>query len=120
MTDAVELQLPPSPSAPGEIRGWVDDRLAPVVSAGAAGALKLVLTELVTNAIVHGDGVITVRARVVEDAVRVEVIDAGSRSVPSIREAGDDGGWGLQIVEALSRRWGVHEGSTHVWADLPR
>jgi hypothetical protein len=40
--------------------------------------------------------------------------------VPAIRDAGDDGGWGLQIVQALSRRWGVYDGSTQVWAELRR
>jgi two-component sensor histidine kinase len=120
MTETVELSLPPSPTAPGVIRGWVDDRVAPAVSDSATTALKLVLTELVTNAIVHGAGEVTVRARVDADALFVEVIDKGTRSVPAIRDAGDDGGWGLQIVQALSRRWGVYDGSTQVWAELPR
>jgi anti-sigma regulatory factor (Ser/Thr protein kinase) len=120
MTDALQLQLLPNPAAPGAVRDWVDERVAPAVSDGAATALKLMLTELVTNAIVHGDGEVTVRAHVAGDSVQVEVIDAGRRSVPAIREGGDDGGWGLQIVAALASRWGVYEGSTHVWAELPR
>jgi anti-sigma regulatory factor (Ser/Thr protein kinase) len=120
MTDAVELQLPPSPKAPGAVRDWVDARVAPAVSDSAVTALKLMLSELVTNAIVHGDGDITVRARVADDAVQVEVIDAGRRSVPTIRDGSDDGGWGLQIVAALASRWGVYDGPTHVWAELPR
>jgi hypothetical protein len=28
------------------------------------------------------------------------------------------GGWGLHLVETLSRRWGVREGSTHLWFEL--
>jgi len=30
----------------------------------------------------------------------------------------DVGGWGLHLVESLSDRWGVHDGSTHVWFEL--
>jgi hypothetical protein len=30
------------------------------------------------------------------------------------------GGWGLSIVDALASRWGVHEGTTHVWFELER
>ena len=28
------------------------------------------------------------------------------------------GGRGLMIVESLSSRWGVYEGTTHVWFEL--
>jgi hypothetical protein len=39
---------------------------------------------------------------------------------PSLaRQMVDEGGWGLHMVETLSRRWGVREGSTHVWFELP-
>jgi hypothetical protein len=34
------------------------------------------------------------------------------------KPATDAGGWGLHLVETLSRRWGVREGSTHVWFEL--
>jgi len=30
------------------------------------------------------------------------------------------GGWGLEIVEDVASRWGVHEGTTHVWFELER
>ena len=30
------------------------------------------------------------------------------------------GGWGLHLVQTLSDRWGVHEGSTHVWFEIRR
>jgi hypothetical protein len=34
------------------------------------------------------------------------------------RPATDVGGWGLHLVQTLSERWGVHEGSTHVWFEI--
>ncbi len=32
----------------------------------------------------------------------------------------EPGGWGLHLVEALTDRWGVYEGSTHVWFEIER
>lgn len=120
MTASVELLLPPWGPGAAVVRRSIEDRLAPHVSAEAAADRKLVATELVTNAIVHGEGQITVRLQVIEDAVRVEVIDGGTRSGPAVRQASERGGWGLRIVDTLSRHWGVGGGWTHFWAEVPR
>jgi anti-sigma regulatory factor (Ser/Thr protein kinase) len=81
----------------------------------------LVSSELVSNAYKHGDGKIELRLRLLGDRLRVEVIDEGRDQVPEVRpEPGDEtGGWGLQIVQRVALQWGVFEGTTHVWADLP-
>jgi hypothetical protein len=54
--------------------------------------------------------------------LRADVMDQGAGFVPVARDrpATDVGGWGLHLVEALSNRWGVHEGSTHVWFEIER
>jgi hypothetical protein len=46
----------------------------------------------------------------------------GSSVQPRRRDADDDSGRGLAIIEALSARWGVHEheGGKRVWVQLPR
>ena len=31
-----------------------------------------------------------------------------------------EGGWGLYLLDRVARRWGVHEGSTHVWFEIAR
>src|SRR3954454_6245903 len=65
---------------------------------------------------------ITLRAQLRDDAIRVEVIDEGSGTVPTIREEAErdgPGGGGLRIVDALSPRWGTFEGTTQVWANIP-
>ena len=68
----------------------------------------LVVSELVTNAIVHGEAPITLTVDVQVDAVVVSVCDAGERC-PIRRSAGesDEGGRGLGIVEGLSEHWYV-------------
>jgi anti-sigma regulatory factor (Ser/Thr protein kinase) len=114
------LKLPRDPRSPKAARRFVDRCLRRRVSEKAVEAALLVSSELVTNAYVHGDGEIELRVGVGDDRVRIEVIDKGSRQAPAVRERAADqlGGWGLQIVDQVALRWGVFEGTTHVWADL--
>jgi anti-sigma regulatory factor (Ser/Thr protein kinase) len=83
---------------------------------------RLLVSELITNSVKYGDGgPVTLEVTADgSDAMRVEVIDQGSGFVPSVRDKPktEVGGWGLHLVEELSDRWGVHEGSTHVWFEL--
>ena len=44
----------------------------------------------------------------------------GRPPVARDRPATEVGGWGLHLVQTLSNRWGVHEGSTHVWFEIDR
>jgi anti-sigma regulatory factor (Ser/Thr protein kinase) len=83
---------------------------------------KLLASELVTNAVLHGHGTITLRAELNEDRALVEVIDEGSGFEHKIRERDFDElhGRGLAIVDSESSRWGIHEGTTHVWFELER
>jgi signal transduction histidine kinase len=116
------LDIPRDPRAPATARRMVDE-LDGVVGPRAAEQVRLLLSEVVTNAVRHGDGD---TIRVLLDAVeggelRCEVMDEGHGFVPKARDkpATAEGGWGLHLVETLSRRWGVREGSTHVWFELP-
>jgi len=116
------LDIPRDARAPALARRMIDD-FCGVVSPASAGQARLLLSEVVSNAVRHGDGE---RVRVLIDAVqggelRCEVVDEGHGFVPKARDkpSTDAGGWGLHLVETLSRRWGVREGSTHVWFELP-
>jgi len=79
----------------------------------------LVVTELVANAVRHGGGCVGVDVRVHERTVELGVTD-GSSVLPSRRDATEDGGRGLLIVERLSAAWGTgdHHGGKRVWARL--
>ena len=79
-----------------------------------------VVSELVNNAVLHGEGRIELIIEAVDGVLRVEVIDEGSGEALGIREQEPDaiGGWGLRLVDDLSVAWGAFEGSTHVWADI--
>ncbi|MDQ6606117.1 MAG: ATP-binding protein [Actinomycetota bacterium] len=65
------------------------------------GTAKLLASELVTNAVLHGEGTITLRAALDDDRLLVEVIDQGSGFERVVDEHGFDkvGGWGLRIVK---------------------
>ncbi|MFI7638028.1 ATP-binding protein [Nonomuraea sp. NPDC049400] len=79
----------------------------------------LVVSELVTNALVHGDGPPSLRMRGSAAQVRVEVGDAGER-LPEPREPGPANGWGLHVVSLLSTGWGIspRDGGKVVWCEL--
>lgn len=83
---------------------------------------ELLVSELVTNALRHGDGRIVLRGGLDADKLMVEVIDEGGGFEHELRrrDFDDVGGWGLGLVEDLASRWGVHEGTTHVWFELER
>ena len=82
----------------------------------------LVVSELVTNAIVHGRAPITLMVEVQADSVLICVSDAG-HGVPTRKFAQDhdEGGRGLGIVDGLSKEWYIRhdEGSKAMIARLP-
>ncbi|MEU9119902.1 SpoIIE family protein phosphatase [Streptomyces sp. NPDC048506] len=81
---------------------------------------ELIVSELVTNAIRHGSGPITLRL-IRQDALICEVFDGGS-TAPHLRHARttDEGGRGLFIVAQLTRRWGTRYTPTGkvIWTEL--
>jgi anti-sigma regulatory factor (Ser/Thr protein kinase) len=81
---------------------------------------KLLTSELVANAVVHGHGQIVLRGGLDENRILVEVIDEGRgfEREARRREFDELHGRGLAIVDTESSRWGVHEGTTHVWFEL--
>jgi anti-sigma regulatory factor (Ser/Thr protein kinase) len=83
--------------------------------------VRLIVSELVTNAVKHGpDGRVKVRLSREGDTIRGEVEDEGTSPFGLRRSArpGSAGGLGLHLVESLSDSWGVEAGSARVWFEL--
>src|SRR5690349_19237090 len=116
----IELSLPRDASAPAMARHAVLQALPDDVDARDAGDLELLVCELVTNAVQHGEGDIRMRLRIADGTATGEVVDSGHGFEREVRRSGPDAlrGRGLAIVDALSSRWGVHEGTTHVWFEM--
>ena len=119
-------QLACNGSAPGGARRLVTLLLRQwgVESETVISDATLVVSELVTNAIVHceGDAPVTVRVELHDDRVRVEVADQ-QPGLPLQRRAEEvaESGRGLDIVARLAQRWGVEPaaGGKRVYAEVP-
>ncbi|MEV7600210.1 ATP-binding protein [Kitasatospora sp. NPDC089797] len=132
----VQLAVRADPAEVGRARRWVRSRLlnhGVDPDAPMAETVVLVVSELVTNAVVHTGcpAVLRLCLPVSEDCaqagppgpLRVEVADA-SRIAPAPRHAGPDedatNGRGLELVELLCERWGWYpDGSgKRVWCEI--
>jgi anti-sigma regulatory factor (Ser/Thr protein kinase) len=120
---AFRISLPQGTASPAEARHQVA-RFAVENRLTAEPAVALVvLSELVTNAVLHGAEPIEVCVSGEGDALRIEVSDGDAQStrlVPRAPQPDRPGGLGLHIVDALARRWGtdIREDGKTVWAEI--
>ncbi|HVE69171.1 MAG TPA: ATP-binding protein [Solirubrobacteraceae bacterium] len=121
----VHQRFPHCADAPAAAREVLDAVLAERLPAHAVAELRLVVSELVTNAVRHGldrGGAVELTVNVTGDVARIDVTDGGEGFRPPQRppEPADVGGWGLVVVDRLASRWGVESApSTRVWAEVP-
>ncbi|MGW4566287.1 SpoIIE family protein phosphatase [Streptomyces sp. NPDC004561] len=92
------------------------------VSQDTLDAALLVVSELVTNALVHTSGQVRLDLSLVNHRLRLAVADASPRSPIQPTSIGWEatGGRGILLVEAVSAAWGTVpvSGGKQVWADL--
>ncbi len=121
----LRLDLPAEPASIAEARDAFG-ALAPQVGEELLPNLRLLVSEVVTNAVRHAGAAPDARVLVVAEngggCVRVEVHDEGCGFVapaePGPRPAGTSG-WGLFLVQKLARRWGTQPApDAHVWFEL--
>ena len=122
----VERRLPATPEAASVARHALDD-LGDAVSDARLRDVRLLVSEVVTNAVRHanlatGDAIELV-VELKRRTLRVEVHDPGGGFVPSAPAPDPTraSGWGLYLVAELADRWGVDsEDRTLVWFELDR
>jgi len=120
--------LPASVSAPGIARSRLDGWLSAALSEGDAERVRLGVSELISNAVLHGEpswpSTIDLAVDVGAEAVRVDVTQASSTGAAAViapEFRGDIGGFGLAIVEDVADRWGVEPGPPgSVWFEIDR
>ena len=115
--------------APAAARALLDNLLSGEDIGWRAGDAALVVSELVTNSVLHSDAAdesaIEVGVEFNDRELRVEVCDHGGPQASRSLQAGPSttgaGGMGLAIVGALADAWGVEaNGQTCVWACFER
>lgn len=120
-----QLDLDHDLTAPRAARGFVSTVLLGWgVPARTVELSELLVSELVSNAVLHGDGPIRMLVREedpVKCVIRVEVSNR-SEGRPVVRRAQHDelSGRGLQLIEDLARGWGTrsNNGHTFVWFEV--
>jgi CheY-like chemotaxis protein/anti-sigma regulatory factor (Ser/Thr protein kinase) len=105
-------------------RGFMAETLAQWDCGELLDSVNLLVSELVTNAVVHADSEAEVAVVLTSTSLRVEVADNGSGTVQP-REAGafDTSGRGMALVEAMSTRWGTEhrpDGGRVTWFEVER
>jgi anti-sigma regulatory factor (Ser/Thr protein kinase) len=114
--------LAPDPRSASEARGFVRELCADTgVGQDTCQAVELLVSETVTNAILHARTEIRVTVSVDVGRVRVEVGDDDPRPpVPQTPDLYAVGGRGIPLVAATASAWGVNPGPTGkiVWFEI--
>ena len=82
--------------------------------------LELLVSEIVSNAVLHGRGDITLEVQLANGHVHVKVSDEGHELPHQQSTTGSHGGFGLRLLDQLSVDWGVDGGADGktVWFSL--
>jgi anti-sigma regulatory factor (Ser/Thr protein kinase) len=122
--DRQELLLTAEPRAVRAARSWLSETAAARIGTPRQSDLELVVSEIVSNAVCHGQtgGTIQLAATHKPEFLCVQVTDDGPGLVPrpGAMASEENGGFGLFLVERLTRRWGVTRENrrTRVWFEF--
>jgi anti-sigma regulatory factor (Ser/Thr protein kinase) len=107
-----EVRLPPHPASVGRSRRFVREQLIALRLSAIADDAELVVSELVTNALIHTGTPITVRVGRSGHGARIEVAD-GSQVMPGLRSVSlmSTSGRGLTLVDHFAAAWGAESTS---------
>ena len=122
--EEVSTRLARDPTSAGAARRFVRNALSGADSEDLEDTVILLVSELVTNAVIHAGTEVEVLVRLLPETVRVEVMDtADSAPMPRTASTEDSSGRGLALVESLARSWGVDPvpgGGKTVWFEVDR
>ncbi len=104
----LSVDLPPEPASATRARRLAREQLTVHCTPDALDTVSLLVTELVTNAILHARTPLRLLIELHPDRVRVCVEDSSPQQ-PEVHHYGTDAvtGRGLALVEKLASSWGV-------------
>jgi anti-sigma regulatory factor (Ser/Thr protein kinase) len=122
----LQISLERNPQAPSLARAAITGFTYGInIAAGTLATLTLLVSEVVTNAVVHSEAgpvseILMTARRLDNGAILVEITDQGDGFTPTPRDpARPGGGYGLYLVEKEAERWGVdRQGGTRVWFEM--
>ena len=119
----LRLELEPTPATVPRARAAFRDRFAGALAEEPLETATLLLSELITNSVLHADLAptqrVTLLATLRDGRLHAEVCDEGPSFERRVTKPRERGGWGLYLVERLADRWGVErERATCVWFEL--
>jgi anti-sigma regulatory factor (Ser/Thr protein kinase) len=102
------MSVPSVPKSVGDLRRFAVAAGRTQGYSGDCDALALLVSEVATNALLHGRGEVRLHVSGNDRRLRVEVADA-SNAVPVRRAAASlaEGGRGLALLDQLADSWGV-------------
>src|SRR3954447_12967410 len=120
---AAAMSLAPDPGAPQQARRFIAATLEDPGLDETREVAELLVSELVTNAVVHAASPVEVEIEIDDAGVLVRVRDADTG--PLVMRAGggselDEGGRGFLLVDRLAEAWGTEHrgGRKTVWFRL--
>jgi CheY-like chemotaxis protein len=116
-------ELAADSGGPRHARRFIEELLRDWDCEESLDAVRLLVSEVVANAVVHAGSDVKVAVQLRADAVRVAVTDHDP-TMPTMRspDVTEESGRGLALVDALSSAWGIDSipGGKHVWFEVPR
>jgi anti-sigma regulatory factor (Ser/Thr protein kinase) len=122
--DSIDVTVRMGPGAPAEARATVTRWLNGIVPHHVRDDARLLISELVTNALHAGlaaDTPLSISGRLNHGVIWLQVGNPGRAGAVTQRDPAPriDGGSGLQLVEMVAARWGVNRSAdTRVWFEL--
>jgi len=114
------LLLPPEPASAGAARRFVAAALEHYDV--DIDVIALLVSELVSNVVLHAHTPFEVTLRVRDEHIRVSVADE-SPLIPAMKQYAADSvtGRGLTMIDSAAARWGIDEtaGGKAVWFEMP-
>ena len=121
--DVAAERLSPEPPSAARARRFVEETLARWECEELLDTVKLLVSELVGNAVAYARSDVEVAVKLLPDRLRIEVADESADWLRRRAASGDAvSGRGIDVVETLAESWGVspRRGGKAVWFELPR